>query len=221
MGENMEGRGLGTAMKTILWSALAMFIVAGCATETSTEKAQSPLQDYEEVAASKVLDAPDPVPGTFAPENLYQVERGEYLVELLGCGSCHTDGALEGVPDFDKSLAGSSIGIAYSNPMGDHLPGIAFPPNLTPDLETGLGAWTDKQIMDAVKMGAGRHSNRKIVIMPWQGYSRMTEEDVAAIVAYLRSIKPVRHKVPDEVMPGQVTDAPFVYFGVYRTRDLD
>lgn len=210
---------MGTAIKVILWSVPAMFIAAGCATDTSTERAQSPLQGYEEVEAAKVLDAPDPVPGTYAPENLYQVERGEYLVELLGCGSCHTDGALEGVPDFDKSLAGSSIGIAYSNPMGDDRPGIAFPPNLTPDSETGLGTWTDQQIMDAVRRGAGRHTNRRIVIMPWRGYSRMTEEDVAAIVAYLRSIKPVRHKVPDEVVPGQATDAPFVYFGVYRTRD--
>jgi mono/diheme cytochrome c family protein len=217
----MESRRLGTAMKTILWSALAMFIAAGCATETSTEKAQSPLQGYEEVAAATVLDAPEPVPGNFAPENLYQVNRGEYLVELLGCGSCHTDGALEGVPNFDRSLAGSSIGIAYSNPMGDRLPGIAFPPNLTPDVETGLGAWTDKQITDAIQRGAGRHTSRRIVIMPWQGYARMTTEDVASIVAYLRSIEAVRHKVPDEVVPGQATDAPFVYFGVYRTRDRD
>ena len=105
--------------------------------------------------------------------------------------------------------------------MGERLPGISFPPNLTPDTETGLGTWTDKQIADAIRMGAGRHTSRRIVIMPWQGYARMTEEDVASIVAYLRSIEPVNHQVPDEVLPGQATDAPFVYFGVYRTRNLD
>ena len=208
-------------MRVNVWTALPMLIAAGCATETTTEETQDPMQGYEEVAAARVVDAPDPVPGSFAPENIYQVERGEYLVELLACGSCHTDGALEGVPDFNKSLAGSSIGIAYSNPMGDHQPGIAFPPNLTPDTETGLGTWTDKQIADAIRMGAGRHTNRRIVIMPWQGYAKMTAEDVASIVAYLRSIEPVQHAVPDEVLPGQATDAPFVYFGVYRTRDSD
>ena len=210
-----------SALGVSRWALLGVFIAAGCATEPTTERANDSMQGYEEVAATTVLDAPDPEPGNFAPEHLYQVRRGAYLVELLGCGSCHTDGALEGVPDFDKALAGSSIGIAYSNPMGDHRPGIVFPPNLTPDPETGLGTWTDKQIADAVRMGAGRHTSRRIVIMPWQGYSKMTEDDVAAIVAYLRSIEPVEHQTPDEVPPGQATDKPFVYFGVYRTRNLD
>ena len=205
-------------MKTISVT-LTCFFLASCATETATQAPRDSMQNYEEVAATAVLDAPEPVPGNFAPENLYQVERGEYLVELLGCGSCHTDGALEGVPDFDRALAGSGIGIAFSNPMGNQRPGIVFPPNLTPDEKTGLGSWSDQQIADALRLGAGRHTGRRIVIMPWQGYNKMTDEDVAAIVAYLRSIKPVRHKVPDEVLPGQETDSPFVYFGVYRSRD--
>ena len=206
-------------MKTAQWSLLPLLIAAGCATETAVEPAADPMQDYEEVAATKVLDAPDPVPGSFAPDNLLQVQRGEYLVELLGCGSCHTDGALEGVPDFDKALAGSSIGIAVSNPMGNRYPGIVFPPNLTPDPDTGLGGWSDRQIANAVRYGAGRHTSRRIVIMPWQGYSKMTEDDAAAIVAYLRSVPAVRHEVPEEVIPGQDTDKPFVYFGVYRNRE--
>lgn len=205
-----------TCNVTLVW-----IFLAGCAAETTTETADDPMQDYEEVAATKILAAPDPVPGRFAPDKLLQVQRGEYLVELLGCGSCHTDGALEGVPDFDKALAGSSIGIAFSNPMGDRRPGIVFPPNLTPDAETGLGAWSDQQIADALRLGAGRHTGRRIVIMPWQGYNKMTDEDVASIVAYLRSIEPVRHKVPEEVLPGNNTDRPFVYFGVYRSRKLD
>ena len=206
-------------MKTAQWSLLPLLIAAGCATETAVEPGADPMQDYEEVAATKVLDAPDPVPGSFAPDNLLQVKRGEYLVELLGCGSCHTDGALEGVPDFDKALAGSSIGIAFSNPMGNRYPGIVFPPNLTPDPDTGLGGWSDRQIANAVRYGAGRHTSRRIVIMPWQGYSKMTEDDAAAIVAYLRSVPAVRHEVPEEVIPGQDTDKPFVYFGVYRNRE--
>ena len=206
-------------MKAASWSLLVAMISAGCATDTAVEPAADPMRGYEEVENTTVLDAPEPVPGSFAPEHLYQVKRGEYLVELLGCGSCHTEGALEGVPDFDKALAGSSIGIAFSNPMGNRYPGIVFPPNLTPDPETGLGGWTDKQIANAVRYGAGRHTSRRIVIMPWQGYSRMTEEDVAAIVAYLRSIKPIRHEVPEEIIPGQDTDKPFVYFGVYRNSE--
>ena len=54
--------------------------------------------------------------------------------------------------------------------------------------------------------------------MPWQGYAKMTSEDVDAIVAYLRSIKPVEHKVPGEVLPGERAREPYVYFGTYRSR---
>ena len=184
----------------------------------ASEPQQDPLQDYEEIDTVTVLDAPSPTPGGFAPENLDQVNHGEYLVELLGCGGCHTDGALEGVPDFDKALAGSRIGIAFTNPLGNDLPGIVFPPNLTPDEETGLGLWSDKQIERAIRAGVGRHSGRMIAVMPWRGYRRMTEEDVTAIVSYLRSIKPVVHEVPDEVKPGEKAKSPFVYFGVYRSK---
>jgi len=200
---------------------LLPFILASCATETAIEPAYDPLQDYEEVDAVTVLDAPEAEPGKYAPENLQQVRRGEYLVELLGCGACHTDGALEGVPDFDKALAGSSIGIAFSSPLGNARPGIVFPPNLTPDEDTGMGLWTDSQIESAIRVGVGRHSGRRIAVMPWQGYTKMEREDVAAIVAYLRSIPAVRHKVPDEVAPGDTSDDPFVYFGVYRSRQSE
>ena len=52
--------------------------------------------------------------------------------------------------------------------------------------------------------------------MPWQGYTRMTEDDVLAMVSYLRSIKPIRHKVPAAVAPGTRARDPYVHFGVYR-----
>ncbi len=54
--------------------------------------------------------------------------------------------------------------------------------------------------------------------MPWQGYSRMSEEDIAALVSYLRSVKPIRNKVPDAVLPGTRAPSPYVHFGVYRKR---
>jgi hypothetical protein len=54
--------------------------------------------------------------------------------------------------------------------------------------------------------------------MPWQGYAKMTDDDVDAIVAYLKSIKPIDNKVPAPVEPGQKARYPFVYFGVYRSR---
>ena len=203
----------------IIYLALVSFAMVACASDAESQN-QLP-DEYEEVDATTILDAPSPTPGTFAPENLYQVQRGEYLVELLGCGACHTDGALEGVPDFDKALAGSSIGIAYSNPMKVKKPGVLYPPNITPDEETGIGAWSDIQINRAIRAGLGQHAGRRLAVMPWQGYTKLTNEDIDSIVAYLRSIPPIRHKVPDEVTPGQDAEYPFIYFGVYRNRAID
>ena len=99
---------------------LLLILLASCASEPPA----NPLADIEELNSMRILDAPSPVPGNFAPENRYMVERGEYLVELLGCGGCHTDGALEGAPSMDKALAGSGIGIAYMNPFGNDRPGV-------------------------------------------------------------------------------------------------
>ncbi len=201
---------------TLRLALFAPFLLAACATES--EPQYDPLEDYEQIEAATILDAPAPVPGNFAPDHHYQVQRGEYLVELLGCGACHTDGALEGAPQMDRALAGSSIGIAYTNPLDTNSPGIVFPPNITPDEDTGIGLWSDEQIESAIRIGTGRHAGRRIAVMPWQGYAKMTDEDVTAIVSYLRSIGPVSHRVPNEVVPGQKTNHRYVHFGVYRSR---
>ena len=197
---------------------MCSIVLATLLSACASEPAANPLDGLEELNSTQVVDAPSPLPGNFAPENRYLVERGEYLVELLGCGGCHTDGALEGAPRMGKALAGSGIGIAYMNPFGNDRPGVVYPPNITPDSETGIGDWSDNQIAAAVRAGLGRHMSRRIAVMPWQGYAKLSDEDTNAIVAYLRSIKPVRNKVPAEVSPGRRASAPFVYFGTYRSR---
>ena len=70
--------------------------------------------------------------------------RGEYLARIMDCTGCHTPGALMGKPDQARYLAGSDIGF--------HLPGLGYfyPPNLTPDKETGLGAWSEADIVRAL-----------------------------------------------------------------------
>lgn len=192
----------------------ALLFLFACATEAPYD----PLEDYEELDATTILDAPEAQPGSYAPENRDLVERGEYLVELLGCGACHTDGALSGDPNLEQPLAGSGTGIAYTNPLEYRHPGVVYPANITPDEETGIGGLSDQQIAMAVRAGVGRHAGRRITVMPWQGYAGMTEEDVNAIVSYLRSIKPIRNRVPETVPPGTKATHPFVHFGVYRSR---
>lgn len=194
----------------IAWMVAAGLVVAACAAP------YDPLQDYEALEAATIVESPPAEAGSFAPANEEQVARGKYLVELLGCGVCHTNGALEGAPDRTKLLAGSRIGIAYTNPLEHRNPGVVYPPNLTPDTETGIGSRSDVEIANAIRSGVGQHGGRPITVMPWQGYSRMTEDDVLAMVSYLRSIKPVRHEVPAAVPPGRRASEPFVHFGVYR-----
>ena len=193
---------------------LLLLGLIGCATESGVD----PLVDYEEVDATTILDAPSPNLGQSAPENRHIALRGEYLVELLGCGACHTDGALIGEPNMERSMAGSGVGIAASNPLGDKNPGIVYASNITPDTETGIGLWSDPQIANAIRGGRGRHFGEAIPVMPWQAYAKISDDDLAAIVAYLRSIEAINHRVPDEVVPGQRANEPFVYFGVYRSR---
>ena len=190
------------------------FVLINCATDSGID----PLGGYEEVDATSVLDAPRARPGQYALVDRDRAERGEYMVELLGCGSCHTDGALVGEANLERSLAGSQIGIAVSNPLGDKFPGVVYPANITPDVETGIGRWSDQQIANAIRAGIGRHGTRRIAVMPWQAYARVSDEDIEAIIVYLRGIEAIAHRVPDEVEPGQRASAPFVYFGVYRSR---
>ncbi len=194
--------------------ALLLLLVAACAAGETYD----PLQDYEELDSATILAAPEVRPGSYAPADRDQVDRGKYLVELLGCGACHTDGAFEGAPDSERSLAGSRTGIAYTSPLEHSNPGVIYPANITPDVETGIGDWSNQQIANAIRAGVGRHGSRRIETMPWQGYSLLSDEDTDAIVAYLRSIPPVQHRVPREVMPGQQAREDFVYFGVYRSR---
>ena len=113
----------GLTMKYRMCSLLLPLVLTACATETSFD----PYADYEELNSTTILDAPEPMPGNFAPENRFVVERGEYLVELLGCGVCHTDGALEGAPNMERPLAGSRTGIAWMNPPCGHLPNDIHP----------------------------------------------------------------------------------------------
>jgi len=187
-------------------------VVAACATS------YDPLDDYEELTPTRVMEAPAMHPDQAKAQDPALLEHGRYLVELIGCPVCHTDGALVGEPKLDHWLAGSEIGIAYSNPLKYDNPGVVFPSNLTPDPKTGIGRWSDDAIVKAMREGLGRHGRGLIQVMPWLVYESISDADTRAIVAYLRSLPPIEHKVPDKVPPGSKTDEFFVHFGVYRSR---
>lgn len=116
------------------------------------------------------------------------VERGRYLVEVLGaCGNCHTPkGPTGDVPG--KHLAG---GFQLDDAFGTWVT-----PNITPDPDTGLGRWTDEEVVRAIREGRGRDGKTLGPPMPFDLYRRLADSDVQAIVAYLRTVAPVRNAVP-------------------------
>ncbi len=177
----------------------------------------NPLTDYTEVKPSTTINTPqaDMQHTAYDPA---LIGHGKYMVDLLGCANCHTDGALIGEPDFSRVLAGSHIGIAYSNPLIEDNPGVVYPSNLTPDAETGLGQWNDDEMIRMIRSGIDRHNKHKLSVMPWPAYARVSDADARAIVAYLRSLPPVKHRVPDNVKRGQKATAPYVHFGMYRSQ---
>lgn len=197
-------------LKVIISLISITLLIGGCA------RPWNPMDDYEQLTPTTMLESPAPVANTNYPEEALQ--RGQYLVGLLGCGSCHTNGALVGLPNQNQLLAGSNTGIAYSNPMVVTNPGIVYPSNLTPDMDTGIGAWSLPQIVTMVQAGIDSHGSRTLPVMPWPSYANINDEDANAIAMYLKSLSPVRHQVPENVQPGQKAIAPFVHFGVYQSR---
>src|SRR5437764_12272986 len=123
------------------------------------------------------------------------VARGKYLVTIAACNDCHTPGYFLGKPDMARFLGGSEVGF--------ELPGLGVfhGPNLTPDKATGLGNWTDAQIVAAVQKGTTRDGRMLAPIMPWHAFANLTPQDAQAIVVFLRSIPPVKNKVPGPFGP--------------------
>lgn len=133
------------------------------------------------------------LPGAAQAED--PVERGKYVATIGGCLDCHTPGYFFGKPDMARYLGGSDVGFK----VGDL--GIFVGPNLTPDKETGLGGWTDAQIATALTTGERPDGRVLAPIMPWRALTHLTKPDLAALIAYLRSLPPVSHKVPGPFGP--------------------
>ena len=133
------------------------------------------------------------------------VKRGEYLVTIMGCNDCHTPGTFYGSPDFARRLSGSEI--PWKGPWG-----VTYARNLTPDMETGIGYWSAQNIKDALRTGVKPDGKVLNPPMPWQDFALLTDPDVDAIAAYLLSLPPVPHKVPDALPPGQAFSEPAVEF---------
>jgi mono/diheme cytochrome c family protein len=125
--------------------------------------------------------------GDSDPQEFTQIERGRYLAIASDCASCHT------LPGSNQPFAG---GRAIETPFGN-----IVAPNITPDPETGIGAWSDDEFDAALRKGIDRNGSRLYPAMPYNAYTRMSRSDVLAIRAYLNTVTPVRNAVVTNTLP--------------------
>lgn len=206
----------------ILMTAFALF---GCSRSdgASTASAQA-VADAPWVKAAPSASKPAPAP---APTQADLVARGHQLIDLGGCGDCHTPKRFDPklgmpVPDMQRLLSGHPEG--GPDPVGQpgqgdsgligptftsfKLPfGVVYTANLTPDRETGLGAWSAEEFVATMRSGHERGKGRAVLPpMPWQNLSQQPEQDLRAMFAYLQSIPAVKNRVPAPKVPPPVIE---------------
>src|SRR2546428_5022674 len=110
-----------------------------------------------------------------------ELARGKYIFGATGGCGCHT------VPKQPVNAGGRK----YDGPFG-----TVYASNITPDRETGIGGWTDEQLIAAIRLGRRPNGERLIPVHPYTVFNGMAEEDLRGLVAYLRTVPPVKRAAP-------------------------
>lgn len=154
-----------------------------------------------------------------------QIEKGKYLVEIMGCRDCHspkimTDKGptLDMIRDLSGHPANMPVGKINKEVLSDWVLfnmmntaavgpwGVSFSANLTSDA-TGIGSWSEEQFIVALTEGKSkgiRTARPLLPPMPWQNYVNMKKEDLVAMFAYLKSTKPIKNAVPQPISPDKM-----------------
>lgn len=169
------------------------------------------------IAMKTSVSASAPLPASQAD----LVKRGDYLVNTMGCGDCHTPyklGPNGPEPDMNLFLSGHPEAMKLPPPPPPSGPwiasiaatmtawagpwGVSYTANLTPDKETGIaGTYTEEQFIKTIREGKKQGRGRMLLPpMPWPVIRNLTDDDLKAIFAYLQTIKPIRNKVPEPVI---------------------
>ncbi|HLO92245.1 MAG: c-type cytochrome [Chloroflexota bacterium] len=194
---------------TMLAILSALFTLSYCTSKNDSEKKDNQISDQKTEMSNSDL-----------------VAKGEYLVTIMGCNDCHSpkqmgpngpeiikETMLSGYPanrpvmEPDKGALKKGWGLMTLDLTQSAGPwGVSFSANLTPD-PTGIGNWSEEQFKTAITKGKfkGMENGRTLLPpMPWQNFTKLKDEDVKAIFAYLKSIKPVSNVVPAPIPPDQI-----------------
>ncbi len=192
-------------------AALAVLLVASCGPKSGSTTST----DSTGTSASATSGAPS-------------IDRGKYLVTAIGCNDCHTPwkmGAQGPEPDMSRMLSGHPAAMKIDRPAQVAPPwawagsmsmtafsgpwGVSFSANLTPDSLTGIGSWTQDMFVSALRTGKHMGKGRPILPpMPWNWVGKLTDDDLASVFMYLKSIPPISNQVPDPVMGGAMAGGP-------------
>lgn len=204
----------GSGAKFALGLAVTLIAVVGCSRTQSTpggEETGPSAQTGNVVQAASKAE---------------QIRRGEYIVRIGSCNDCHTpwifdaelgiprpdltrmlSGHPEGAPDPEGTIGPHDIGLIGPTFTSFSLPfGIVYSVNLTPDLDTGIGTWTEEMFLDIFRKGRHLGGDGRGVLppMPWFWIRNLTDDDLKAVYAYLNSIPPIRNAVPSPKVPEEV-----------------
>lgn len=155
---------------------------------------------------------------TAVEDSLKQViARGQYLAtHVAGCIDCHSK------RDFSKFSGpvepGSEGGGGMVFDQKFQLPGTLYGKNITPDSATGLGTWTDDEILRALTQGISKKGDTLFPLMPYPNFNRMAKEDLLSIIAYIRTLKPINNAVPARQLMVPVA---MVYPGKFLQPSID
>jgi len=123
-----------------------------------------------------------------------RIERGRYVVEHVSdCLGCHSDHLLTFSMPVKPGTEGEG-GYIFDEKLG--FPGVVAAQNITPDAQHGLGGWSDGEIVRAIREGVDRNGDALFPMMPYQHFRYMSDDDAKAVVAYLRTLKPINKGVP-------------------------
>jgi mono/diheme cytochrome c family protein len=167
--------------RVVVYAAVVV-LGAGCNKKKPQEGTDPPVLPITNTDVGSGSAKPEPT----KPDPKLVVERGDYLSKMLGCPFCHVKGGPKG-PDFTQRFAG---GLEIPDKFGTWRS-----PNITPHKGSGIGGWTDAEIAAAIREGVRPGGKQLYPIMPYLNYNRMTDDDVKAIVAYLRTLPAIDNVV--------------------------